>query len=96
MVFKYINNTGELCTEPNDEYSQKAECLAHFSFVKSDKKLILLDIQRSGGNLYDPEVASLELQDDGEILFCAGNLSKMAIDTFISRTTEYFNKIQNK
>jgi hypothetical protein len=61
MVFKYINNTGELCTEPNEEYSQKAECLAHFSFVKSDKKLILLDIQGSGGNLYDPEVASLEL-----------------------------------
>ena len=51
---KYINNTGKLCTEPNDQYGQKAECLAHFSFVKSDKKLILLDIQGSGANLYDP------------------------------------------
>ena len=81
---KYINNTGELCTDPNDEYGKKAECLAHFSFVKSDKKLILLDIQGSGANLYDPEVASLELQEDGEILFCAGNLSKIAIDAFIA------------
>ena len=81
---KYLNNTGELCTEANDERGQKAECLAHFSFVKSEKKLMLVDIQGSGANLYDPEVASLELQDDGEILFCAGNLSKMAIDTFIA------------
>ena len=52
--------------------------------MKSDNKLILLDIQGSGVNLYDPEVASLELRDDGEILFCVGNLSKMAIDTFIA------------
>ena len=81
---KYLNNTGELCTEANDEHGQKAECLAHFSFVKPEKKLMLVDIQGSGANLYDPEVASLELQDDGEILFCAGNLSKMAIDTFIA------------
>ena len=44
---------------------------------------MLVDIQGSSANLYNPEVASLELADDGEILFCASNLSKIAIDTFI-------------
>ena len=39
---KYLNNTGELCTEANDELIQKAECLAHFSFVKSEKRLMPL------------------------------------------------------
>ena len=68
---KYLNNTGELCTEANDELtSQKAECLVHFSFVKSEKRLMLVDIRGSGANLYDPGVASLELEDDGEISAC--------------------------
>ena len=33
--------------------------------------------------LYDPEIASSELVEDGEVLFCAGNLSKTAIDNFV-------------
>ena len=81
---KYINNTGELCTERDDEFGQKAECLVHFSYVKSQKKLMVLDIQGSGANLYDPEIASFELQNEGEVLFCAGNLSKLAIEGFIA------------
>ena len=82
---KYMNNTGELCTEPNDEFGQKVECLSHFSFEKSGKKLIVLDIQGSGASLYDPEVASIELMADGKVLFCAGNLSTTAIDNFIAQ-----------
>ena len=33
---KYVNNTGAVCIEPTaDEWVQKAECLAHFSYEKS-------------------------------------------------------------
>ena len=80
---KYMNNTGEVCGEPSDEFCQKAECLSHFSFQKSDRKLMVVDIQGSGANLYDPEIASVQqMSDDGKVLFCAGNLSKEAIDKF--------------
>ena len=73
--------TGEVCGD-KDEFCQKAECLSHFSFKKSDKKLMVVDIQGSGANRYDPEIATMELLADGKILFCAGNLSKAAIDAF--------------
>ena len=73
--------TSEVCGDKNDEFCQKAECLSHFSFEKSDKKLMIVDIQGSGANLYDPEIATMELLADGKI-FCAGNLSKTAIDAF--------------
>ena len=74
--------TGEVCGDKNDEFCQKAECLSHFLFEKSDKKLMIVDIQGSGANLFDPEIATMELLADGKILFCAGNLSKTAIDVF--------------
>ena len=50
--------TGEVCGDKNDEFCRKAECLSHFSFEKSDKKLMIVDIQGSGANLYDPEIAT--------------------------------------
>ena len=78
----YMNNTGEVCGDKNDEFCEKDECLSHFSFEKSDKKLMIVDIQGSGANLYNPEIATMELLADGKILFCTGNLSKTAIDTF--------------
>ena len=74
--------TGEVCGDKNDAFCQKAECLSHFSFEKSDKKLMIVDIQGGGANLYDPEIATMELLADGKILFCAGKLSKTAIDAF--------------
>ena len=81
---KFFNNTGIPCEDnENSENGMKAECLAHFSFEKSDQKLMLVDIQGYGVKLYDPEIASSELVEDGELLFCAGNLSKTAIDNFI-------------
>ena len=43
---------------------------------------MLLDIQGSGYSLYDPEIASADLIDEGEIFFCCGNLSSTSIDTF--------------
>lgn len=44
---------------------------------------MVVDVQGSGPNLFDPEIASVEQKsDDGKVLFCAGNLSKEAIGKF--------------
>ena len=56
---KYLNNTGLLCGDKADPLCQKAECLAHFSHEKSKGKILLVDIQGGGFELYDPEIASL-------------------------------------
>ena len=46
---------------------------------------MLLDIQGSGYELLDPEITSNELFDgSAEVLYCAGNLSHMAIENFVS------------
>ena len=70
--------------------SEKAECLAHFSYEKSHEKLLLVDIQSCGYEMCDPEIASAELfshdeHDEGnEVLYCAGNMSVQAISKFTS------------
>ena len=80
---KYINNDGISCVEECD-VSKKAGCLAHFSSEKSENKLIILYIQGSDHTLYDPEIATSDLFDgDHEMLFCSGNLSKVAIENFV-------------
>ena len=54
----------------------------HFSFEKSDGKLMLLDIQ-GAGDLCDPEIASSELlSEEDEYQFRIGNLSVEAINKF--------------
>lgn len=85
---KYINNNGALCGDES-ELRQKAESLTHFSHEKSDHQLMLVDIQGSGYDLYDPEIASKELMSDSgeEVMFAAGNLTTLAIDTFMQGHT---------
>jgi len=87
---KYINNDGKLCFGRNKIISEKAECLVHFSHEKSHHQLMLLDIQGCGYRLFDPEIALAKLVDneDDEILFTAGNLSKEAISTFIKERVQ--------
>lgn len=86
---KYINNNGEVCLT-GDSISEKAECLAHFSYEKSEEKLLLVDIQGCGYEMCDPEIASAELfshdehEKGKEILYCAGNMSAQAISKFFS------------
>ena len=46
---------------------EKAECLVHFSYVESPKKLMLLDLQGAEYNLYDPEIATTQWHQDNEI-----------------------------
>ena len=46
--------------------------------------MMLLDIQGSDYNLYDPEIATKEqFDEENEWYFCSGNLSSFAIDNFI-------------
>ena len=81
---KYINNTGNISGDPVSIIYQKAECLAHYSYARSDAELIVLDIQGCNYVLFDPEIASKEIQKDEEYLFCTGNLSAGAMNTFIT------------
>ena len=61
---KYMNNNGEVCEEGT--VCDKAQAFVHFTYEKSEGKLIVLDIQGAGYTLYDPEIASLDLlSDDG-------------------------------
>ena len=75
-----------------DEVYEKAQCLVHYSYQISEKKLMLPDIQGSFFKLYDPEIATTDLLvndasslDSKEVNLCAGNLSCSAIDEFKSK-----------
>ena len=83
---KYINNNGEVCGEDVD-LTEKAECLAHFSYERSQKEVMVLDIQGCGCILFDPEIASQQVmsENDSSYLFCTGNLSIVAINSFIRK-----------
>ena len=82
---KYLNNDGYMTRNEiaDIELVQKAECLAHFSYEKSNQELLLLDIQGSGYQLYDPEIATATgLADENGLRFCMGNLSTVACTNF--------------
>ena len=81
---KYLNNTGIPCGVDCD-IRQKCESLAHFSFERSSEELMVVDMQGSGHNLFDPEIASKALEDGGEMLFTTGNLSVTAIKNVIEK-----------
>ena len=49
--YKYINNNGNISQGGNDDpLTKKAECLAHFSYERSQKEVMLLDIQGCGSS----------------------------------------------
>ena len=50
---------------------------------------MLVDIQGTGYDLFDPEIASTDLLDenDKQYLYCTGNLSQLAISTFVKDHT---------
>ncbi|XP_028416007.1 alpha-protein kinase 2-like [Dendronephthya gigantea] len=86
---KYINNDGYICED--GDICNKAQAFAHFTYEKSEGKLIVLDVQGAGHTLYDPEIATLELVgDDGNYMFCTGNLAEGAIIGFFNN--HYCNK----
>ena len=81
----YVNNTGNIIpvNDVNSTRGQKAECLVHFSYIKSHKKLMLVDIQ--GSSLYDPEIASTDLMVDQEILLCG----KLVCNSYVFNSYVY-------
>ena len=85
---KYLNNNGlviEAISEDHKIIVAKAECFVHYSFEATKDQIMVLDIQGVRYNLCDPEIAStVLLEDEGELSFCAGNLSTHAIDTFFT------------
>ena len=83
MFVKYINYNGDICTE-DDVLCDKAQCFSHFTYEKSQGKLMVLD--GAGLNLYDPEIASAELtDDDGSLRFRNGNLVEGAFKNFFPK-----------
>ena len=56
--------------------------MSHFSFEKTERKLLLTDIQGCLYELYDPELASTDIYGGTELIFGIGNLSKVAIKIF--------------
>lgn len=82
---KYINNTGEIIVSDGSDLALKSEMFSHYTYIKSGKRLMVLDIQGAGYSLCDPEIASAEFTDtDDNIFFCNGNLSHDAIYSFVS------------
>jgi hypothetical protein len=82
---KYVNNTGNTCAtseSSNDTITKKAETLMHYSYQVSQGECLLVDIQGTGYQLYDPEVASKVLTSANQLNFCIGNLSTDAINIF--------------
>ena len=86
---KYINNDGHIIPFENRNEQLLAESLTHFSYVKSKKKLLLVDIQGTGYKLFDPEIATSDgsFDDDENLKFCIGNLSTATIDKFFNEHT---------
>lgn len=85
---KYVNNDGKCLESHSDDPElvqvfEKAQCLAHFSYIFSEEKLMVVDLQGSMYHLYDPEIATKDWEDlTGEYYFCAGNLSVVSIEEF--------------
>ena len=80
---KHVNNTGVVCGD-GGELNCKAEAFCHYTYIRSGKQLMVVDIQGVDHTLCDPEIATSELMDnvDNSILFCCGNLSSQAINKF--------------
>ena len=89
---KLVNNDGTPCGNKEDAILQKAECLVHFSYEKSNYQVMLLDVQGIYYELFDPEIASAELFDSQkEVLFTTGNLSATAIENFkVNHTCSFY------
>ena len=74
---KYVNvNNDGNCIIPKEdahpefkEIFDKAQYLVHYTSLITKQQLMLLDIQGSRYSLYDPEIATADLIDEGEVFF---------------------------
>jgi hypothetical protein len=92
---KIVNNDGH-CTKPPEGASNQskeifanAQCLVHYTYQSSERKLMLLDIQGSDFTLYDPEIATDDVFDSetNEMYFCCGNCTTVGMENFIKAHT---------
>ena len=68
------------------DVTEKAETFAHYTYEKSNNKLMITDLQGVGYHLCDPEIKTQTIVEENsdkskmivEYLFCAGNLSTTA------------------
>ena len=86
---KHIDNIGEISCDPKNDLTIKAESCTHYTHGKSNNEMMILDIQRFGHQLIDPEIATSSLMDDDHthIYFCSGNLSVAAFNRFVDMHT---------
>ena len=82
---KYINNNGIIDDNNTSDISLKAAAFVHFSFEKSKRQFLVVDIQGCGYKLLDPEIAATTVQENDHYLFCAGNRSTVAISSFTEK-----------
>ncbi len=59
---KYVNDTGDIYPD-GSEVCLKAETFVYYTYEKSGKKLMVVDIQGKGYDLCDPEIASADLRN---------------------------------
>ena len=81
----WIKNDGECSTlDYLKIVFHKAQTPVNYSYVLSEKRFMLFDIQGSMYKLYDPEIATKDLKekDKDELYLFYGNLSVLAIGTF--------------
>ena len=70
--------------------TEKAETFVHYTYEKSNKRLMVTDLQGVGYHLCDPEIAIETIVEEKshkskmhvEYPFCAGNLSTTAFENF--------------
>ena len=91
MFQKYVSNTVECMCRPTDKLGtlyEKGQTLVYYSYFMSTRKFMPLDFQGAAYNLYDPEIATLDLKSaaDPGRYFCAGNFSKMVYENFKVKT----------
>ena len=83
------SNNGRICLNDLD-VTEKAETFVHYTYEKSNNRLMITDLQGVGYQLCDPEIATLTIKGEKsdktkmlvEYLFCAGNLSTTAFENF--------------
>lgn len=83
---KYINKDGTILNtgDCENDVLKKTEYCSHVSYIKSEGKLIVLDIQGCDHTIFDPEVvSSLYFFEEGT-LFGVGNLFEQAIETLLT------------
>ena len=90
---KYVNNDGN-CINPKEdahpefkEIFDKAQCLGHFTSLITKQQLMLLDIQGPRYSLYDPEIATADLIDEGEVFFVVVEICLLRVLTGSIMTT---------